>query len=40
MVTMPEKGAVVVMVTKKSVNQGMGWAGLRNNIPALVSALP
>jgi len=35
-----EKGAVVVMVTKKSASQGMGWASLRNNIPNLVGALP
>ncbi len=35
-----EKGVVVVMVTKKSASQGMGWSGLRNNVPNLVAALP
>ena len=34
------KGAVVVMVTKKSANQGMGWSALRNNLPNIVGALP
>ncbi len=33
------KGAVVVMVTKKSTNQGMGWAALRSNIHALAATL-
>jgi hypothetical protein len=34
------KGAVVVMVTKKGVNQGMGWSALRNNLSAIIGALP
>lgn len=40
MVVLKEKGAVVVMVTKKSTNQGMGWSAVKNNIPALVESLP
>lgn len=35
-----EKSAVVVMVTKKTTNQGMGWAALRNNLTAIQSTLP
>lgn len=34
------KGAVVVMVTKKSANQGMGWSALRNSVGELAAALP
>ncbi|MEZ5401613.1 MAG: hypothetical protein R2729_18210 [Bryobacteraceae bacterium] len=34
------KGAVVVMVTKKSTNQGMGWAALRTNLGAIANSLP
>jgi len=34
------KGAVVVMVTKKGVNQGMGWSALRNNTANIIDALP
>ncbi len=40
MATIKEKGAVVVMVTKKSVNQGMGWSAIRNNIAAIRGTLP
>jgi hypothetical protein len=40
MATIKEKGAVVVMVTKKTVNQGMGWAALRNNMNAIKGTLP
>lgn len=40
MATIKEKGAVVVMVTKKSVNQGMGWAAIRNNINLIKGTLP
>lgn len=40
MATIKDKGAVVVMVTKKSVNQGMGWATLRSNLNALKATLP
>ncbi len=35
-----EKGAVVVMVTKKSTNQGLGWAALRNSIGDIKATLP
>lgn len=40
MATIRDKGAVVVMVTKKTVNQGMGWAVIRNNITAIKGTLP
>jgi hypothetical protein len=37
---MRDKEAVVVMVTRKSTNQGMGWAALRNAISGLKASLP
>ena len=40
MATIKEKGAVVVMVTKKTVNQGMGWSAIRNNLAAIRNTLP
>jgi hypothetical protein len=40
MATIKDKGAVVVMVTKKTVNQGMGWAAIRNNLSAIKGTLP
>jgi len=40
MATVKDKGAVVVMVTKKTVNQGMGWAAIRNNLNANKGTLP
>ena len=40
MSTIQDKGAVVVMVTKKSANQGMGWSALRNNLGNLAASLP
>lgn len=40
MATVKDKGAVVVMVTKKTVNQGMGWAAIRNNLNAIKGTLP
>lgn len=40
MATIKEKGAVVVMVTKKTVNQGMGWAAVRTNLNAIKGTLP
>ena len=40
MATVKGKDAVIVMVTKKSVNQGMGWAAIRNNIAAIKATLP
>lgn len=40
MATIKEKGAVVVMVTKKTVNQGMGWAAIRTNLNAIKGTLP
>lgn len=40
MATIKDKGAVVVMVTKKTVNQGMGWAAIRTNLNAVKGTLP
>jgi len=40
MATIKDKGAVVVMVTKRTVNQGMGWAAIRNNLNAIKGTLP
>lgn len=40
MSSIPGKGAVVVMVTKKSANQGMGWSALRNNVDNIAATLP
>ena len=40
MATIKDKGAVVVMVTKKTVNQGMGWAAIRNNLASIKGTLP
>jgi hypothetical protein len=35
-----EKQIVVVLVTRKNVSQGMGWASLRNTTPDLLLAVP
>lgn len=35
-----EKQAIAVLVTRKSVSQGMGWAALRNTLPTVISVLP
>jgi hypothetical protein len=40
MATIKDKGAVVVMVTKKTVNQGMGWAAIRTNLGSIKGTLP
>jgi hypothetical protein len=40
MATIKEKGAVVVMITKKTVNQGMGWAAIRISLNAIKGTLP
>jgi len=40
MATIKDKGAVVVMVTKKTVNQGMGWAAIRTNLNLIKGTLP
>lgn len=40
MTVIKDKGAVVVMVTKKTVNQGMGWAALRNSLATIKATLP
>ncbi|MFV8750514.1 response regulator [Nannocystaceae bacterium ST9] len=34
------KGAVVVLVTRKSTNQGLGWASLRTACDEIIAALP
>jgi len=40
MMLIREKGAVVVMVTKKTTSQGAGWSALRNSIDAVRQSLP
>lgn len=35
-----QKGAAVVMVTKRTTNQGLGWAALKNNMDAIAATLP
>lgn len=35
-----EKDALVVLVTKTSTSQGMGWSSLRANLPTITEALP
>lgn len=40
MTIIQEKGAAVVMVTRKTTNQGMGWASLRNAIGDMTASLP
>ena len=40
MATIKEKESVVVMITKKTVNQGMGWSSLRANMNAIKATLP
>jgi len=40
MAIIKDKSAVVVMVTKKSTNQGAGWAALRTNQDAIRKTLP
>jgi hypothetical protein len=40
MAIIKSKSAAVVMVTKKTANQGLGWAFLRNNMKALEASLP
>src|SRR5512143_2672488 len=40
MATIKDKESVVVMITKKTVNQGMGWASLRANLNNIKGTLP
>ncbi|MBX3232611.1 MAG: hypothetical protein KIT84_16670 [Labilithrix sp.] len=40
MTVIKDKGAVVVMITRKSTNQGMGWAALRSSLAAVKQTLP
>ena len=34
------KSAAVIMVTRKTTNQGAGWSALRNNVAAITATLP
>ncbi len=40
MKSLDKKNAVVVLVTKKSTNQGMGWSSMRGSIPTIEAAIP
>jgi len=40
MTVIKDKRAVVVMITKTTTNQGMGWAALRTSLPAVKATLP
>lgn len=40
MTVIKDKGAVVVMITKKTTNQGMGWAALRTSLQSVKATLP
>lgn len=40
MVLLRDKGAVIVMVTKKTTNQGLGWASLRARLGDVRASLP
>ena len=41
MVTIPEKpNALVVLITSKKTNLGMGWAQLRKNLPNIAPLVP
>lgn len=35
-----EKQVIIILVTRKSVSQGMGWASLRNSVADFITALP
>lgn len=35
-----EKQSIVILITKKSTSQGMGWSSLRSFLPEITSALP
>ena len=35
-----EKQVITILVTRKSVSQGMGWASLRNSMHDIIAALP
>ncbi|MEK6235806.1 MAG: hypothetical protein N2C14_13945 [Planctomycetales bacterium] len=36
----PGKEAVTVLITKKTTNQGMGWAALRKSLEDIAASLP
>lgn len=40
MLLIREKRMIVILVTRKSISQGMGWAALHNSIPEFIAALP
>jgi hypothetical protein len=35
-----DKQVIAILVTRKSVSQGMGWAALRNTLPNFIAAIP
>ena len=35
-----EKQVIIILVTRNSVSQGMGWASLRNSVTDFITALP
>lgn len=35
-----EKNVIVVLVTRKDISQGMGWASLRSAVPDFIASLP
>jgi hypothetical protein len=35
-----EKQVIIILVTRKSISQGMGWASLRNSVADFITALP
>ena len=35
-----DKQVIIILVTRKSVSQGMGWASLRNSVADFITALP
>lgn len=41
MSTVPEKpDSLVVLITSKKTNQGMGWASIRKNLPSIAPLVP
>jgi hypothetical protein len=35
-----EKNAIAILVTRKDISQGMGWASLRSAVPDFIASLP
>lgn len=40
MVLIREKNVIAILVTRKTISQGMGWSALHNAMPDFVAALP